>query len=53
MLNETFPNVELRTGPTHSQGTLQKRRVLNFVMTIIVLPFFVSVLASVVLAVVT
>jgi hypothetical protein len=53
MLQKTFPNVELRIGPTHGQASLQKRKVLNFVMTMIVLPLSISILASVVLAVFT
>lgn len=53
MLRSTFPDVELRTGPTHGQTTLQKRKMLTFLMTTIILPFFVSILASVALAVFT
>jgi hypothetical protein len=53
MLRSAFPDVELRTGPTHGQTTLKKRKMLSFLMTTIILPFIISILASMVLAVFT
>jgi hypothetical protein len=49
ILTETYPKIEIRTGPQHGQAGVRNRRVINWVVGFVILPILTSFVASVIL----
>jgi hypothetical protein len=50
VLRETYPRLEIRTGPVHGQITVRNRRILTWFIGLVVLPIVTSIIASLVWA---